>query len=318
MLPPRFSVRDIQHEITADGVKLIVTTDVPCHLTMRWTFEKPRTHKDPVLRRGVYFPEKVRFCFVEYHDNEQQEAGDTLIHTFIKEPWAVCETRYYYFWGTVAGVLSPSESPLFSYHRIYVPVPICPFVRQIQASADDCTKFYNQSPGRFWVFSTVLGYGWIARRRPGTIFYRQGGVGLRFLDIPLTSACVVTSATFTVRASGSQPSVVVRTKIRGQRTIDPLTFSSMADYDARPRTVAQVTWDGVPPFVAGLEYTSPDFSPIINEIIGLPGWTPGMSLVLFWDDHDNLSGTAYECGRKMQSWESAPEFSPKLNIDCTS
>ena len=90
---------------------------------MRWTLEKPRTHKDPVLRRGVYFPERVRFCFVEYLDNEQQEAGDTLTHTFIKLDWPVCQTRYFYFWGTVAGEVSPSESPLFTKHRPTPPVP---------------------------------------------------------------------------------------------------------------------------------------------------------------------------------------------------
>ena len=111
--PPRFSIRDIQQHIQLTGYIIVVTTDVPCHLFMRWTLEKPRTHKDPLLKRGAYFPEKVRFCFVEYEDNEQEEAGDTLIHTFIKLGWPECQTRYFYFWGTVAGEVSPSESPLF-------------------------------------------------------------------------------------------------------------------------------------------------------------------------------------------------------------
>jgi len=116
MPPPRFSLRGIEQTIQTTGYIIVVTTDVPCHLFMRWTLEKPRTHKDPVLRRGVYFPEAVRFCFVEYEDNEQEEAGDTLIHTFIKLDWPVCQTRYFYFWGTVAAEVSPSESPLFHKH----------------------------------------------------------------------------------------------------------------------------------------------------------------------------------------------------------
>ncbi|MBA7641850.1 hypothetical protein ES703_49535 [subsurface metagenome] len=117
MLPPaRFSVRDIQQTIQPVGYIIVVTTDIPCHLFMRWTLEKPRTHKDPVLRRGAYFPEKVRFCFVKYVDNEQGEAGDTLIHTFVKLDWPICQTRYFYFWGTIASESSPSESPLFYKH----------------------------------------------------------------------------------------------------------------------------------------------------------------------------------------------------------
>ncbi|MBA7642499.1 hypothetical protein ES703_50194 [subsurface metagenome] len=83
---------------------------------MRWTLEAPRTHKDPVFKRGAPFAEKVRFCFVEYRDNEQEEAGDTLTHTFIKLNWPVCQTRYFYFWGTVAGAPSPSESAFFLKH----------------------------------------------------------------------------------------------------------------------------------------------------------------------------------------------------------
>jgi len=116
MPPPRFSIRHLEQNLQPTGYIFIATTDVPCHLFMRWTLEKPRTHKDPVLRRGVYFPEAVRFCFVEYEDNEQEEAGDTLTHTFIKLDWPSCQTRYFYFWGTVAGEVSPSETPLFSKH----------------------------------------------------------------------------------------------------------------------------------------------------------------------------------------------------------
>lgn len=138
MPPPRFSVRDLEQIQELTGYTFEVTTDVPCHLYMRWTVEKPRTHKDPVFKRGALFSEEVRFCFVEYEDNEQEEAGDTLIHTFIKHDWPICQTRHFYFWGMVAGESSPSESPLFQKHfelkgwvrltqepwtRLYLPKP---------------------------------------------------------------------------------------------------------------------------------------------------------------------------------------------------
>ncbi|GAH77228.1 unnamed protein product, partial [marine sediment metagenome] len=58
----------------------------------------------------------IRFCFVVYEDNEQVEAGDTLTHTWLKAAWPVCETRWFYFIGNIAGVGSVSESPIFKFH----------------------------------------------------------------------------------------------------------------------------------------------------------------------------------------------------------
>ena len=61
------------------------------------------------------------FCFDAYEDNEQEEAGDTLQHTFIKEPWPVCQTRFFYFHGTINGIASPSTSPILKKHRVAPP-----------------------------------------------------------------------------------------------------------------------------------------------------------------------------------------------------
>jgi len=102
---------------TGTGYNIYTWTDVPCHLFMRWTTEEPWFHKIPVLRRGLFLHADVRMCFVAYEDNEQQEAGDTIMHTFVKDPWPICETRYFYFWGTVKEEEMPSTSGLFSQHR---------------------------------------------------------------------------------------------------------------------------------------------------------------------------------------------------------
>lgn len=56
------------------------------------------------------------FCFTAYTDNEQEEAGDTTIHTFIKHNWPHCQTRYFYFIGTRFGLPSPSTTPVFEKH----------------------------------------------------------------------------------------------------------------------------------------------------------------------------------------------------------
>lgn len=116
-----WALKEITYEVTATGVKLTAATFEPCHLWMRWTLIVPQEHLKPILSRGLLLHTDKRFCFVAYHDNEQEEAGDTTTHTFIKEPWASCETRYFYFHGTIGGKKSPSTSAIFSYHRVAPP-----------------------------------------------------------------------------------------------------------------------------------------------------------------------------------------------------
>lgn len=83
---------------------------------MRWSTNPPQYHTVPSLRRGVYMHGNRYFCFTVYKDNEQEEAGDTTIHTFIKHNWQHCETRYFYFIGERFGLPSPSTSPVFEKH----------------------------------------------------------------------------------------------------------------------------------------------------------------------------------------------------------
>jgi len=110
-------MKAIDQYLYEDGYKIIIQTDVACHLWMRWTLVEPQEHPITVFRRGVAFRADKYFCFDVYEDNEQEEAGDTLLHTFIKSPWQHCETRYFYFHGSVAGVASKSTSPIFKKHR---------------------------------------------------------------------------------------------------------------------------------------------------------------------------------------------------------
>lgn len=99
------------------GFKLTVTTDIPCHLYMRWTNEEPLKHPSSRWERGIKIMTGLRYCFVAFHENEQLEEGDTYEHTFDKRGWAVCETRWFYFIGTVQRTESPSCSPIFHLHR---------------------------------------------------------------------------------------------------------------------------------------------------------------------------------------------------------
>lgn len=117
MSQSHWALKDIVYQVTKDGVQIIVWTFQPCHLWFRWTLTEPEEHSIPVIQRGVAIHSDKRFCFVNYHDNEQQEGNDTYVHTFIKEPWAHCETRFFYFHGRISSERSPSTSAIFHYHR---------------------------------------------------------------------------------------------------------------------------------------------------------------------------------------------------------
>lgn len=110
------SVRDMQYSYYCDGFKITAITDVACHLYMRWSTNHPWKHIVPRLMRGIRMHDDIYLCFVAYHDNEQEEAGDTHVHTFIKRGWPICQTRWFYFWGKQAGQTCKSTTALFSLH----------------------------------------------------------------------------------------------------------------------------------------------------------------------------------------------------------
>jgi len=111
-----WALLDLKYEYLDDGYKLTATTDVPCHLFCRQTTTPPQKHSIPSYRRGLFMQGDIRFCFVVYKDKEQDEAGDTLTHTFYKTNWPVCQTRWFYFVGSINGLPVESETAIFKFH----------------------------------------------------------------------------------------------------------------------------------------------------------------------------------------------------------
>jgi len=131
---------DLLIDELVDGYRLTATTDVPCHLYCRMTTTPPRKHSMPSPRRGTFLQGEVRFCFVVYEDNEQDEPGDTLVHTWVKSPWPPCETRWFYFIGTQGEAPSVSETCIFKLHFEGPPAPPPePVTRQFTCFDDNRT-----------------------------------------------------------------------------------------------------------------------------------------------------------------------------------
>jgi len=111
-------ITNIVQTQTATGYQIVVTTNVPAHLFLRWTLAPPGQHIKTVMERGAPVQKLIDQCFVATNDINQAEAGDTLTHTFLVEPWPYCQTRWFYFWGTRVMYRQPSTSPIYEKHNV--------------------------------------------------------------------------------------------------------------------------------------------------------------------------------------------------------
>jgi len=112
-----FVVRNLTYTPTCIGVLVTCYTNNPCHLWLRYTTTPTQKHVKTKMVRGAPAGTYIDQCFVVFTDVEQNEPGDTYTHTFTLDPWPHCQTRWFYFWGTVDGQLSPSASCIFQKHR---------------------------------------------------------------------------------------------------------------------------------------------------------------------------------------------------------
>lgn len=113
--PTRWACLSLTEICLADGYTFKATTNRPIHLWLRQTDEPFRKHMKSEIVRGETKMTDLRFCFTQFSDIEQEEAGDTLEHTWTLRTWWVPSTRYFYLWGTENDIISPSTSNIFKY-----------------------------------------------------------------------------------------------------------------------------------------------------------------------------------------------------------
>lgn len=119
----RFVILAIGYLDYVNYVKVRLQTPYSCHLYLHYTDHAILKHPQARIIRGLEVPWGVYFCFTGYKTVEQEEAGDSLIHTFTVPDWPICQTFNMITTGTVAGVESPSCGPIFSHHNSGPPPP---------------------------------------------------------------------------------------------------------------------------------------------------------------------------------------------------
>jgi len=85
--PEKWACLSLVETCLADGYSFLAMTNKPCHLWLRTTDAPTRIHLASEERRGETKMTDLKFCFTQFSDIEQEEAGDTLEHTFIVRNW---------------------------------------------------------------------------------------------------------------------------------------------------------------------------------------------------------------------------------------
>jgi hypothetical protein len=134
-------------------------------------------------------------------------------------------------------------------------------------------------------------------------------VGLRFSNVTLPPGATVVNAYIQFQVDEISTDAAVLT-IQGQAEVNPVTFENTnGDISNRTRTTAAANW--IPDHwtivgQAGLSQQTPDIAPVIQEIINLPGWVDGSSLVFI------ITGTG---SRVAESFNGNQAAAPLLHVE---
>ena len=177
-----FAVLEVSYLHQLTSIIITCRTNNPCHLTLYYTEKEPVRHATSLVKRGLAVPWGAYFCFVAWNSVEQQEAGDTLIHTFEVPDWSYCQTKWFTFRGTVAEVLSPSVTALLKHHHPGIPTVKTFIARTSDGYLDtgiwirdyilshDGTKAYAYDTDEWWTVGQQLTQDWYIIYRAGLFF----------------------------------------------------------------------------------------------------------------------------------------------------
>ncbi len=193
---------------------------------------------------------------------------------------------------------------------IKYPVRIDP-TWQVAASADDCLVYPQESYFTTGDGSFKTGYYGVN----STL-----GAAARFLNITIPVGSTITLANFILTCRTAQSATIVNTRLRAEANINPATFSTLANFNARIWTTAYMNWDAIPAWTVDVKYTSPSddgtryFKDVIQEVIDLANWASGNPIAVLWDDFEKRSTQSSGRQRTAQSYDGSTTKAPKLYI----
>ena len=206
-------------------------------------------------------------------------------------PNAAATTATFSAAGTYVLLLSASDSQLSASDALTVtvnPQGSVPIVidRTVGAGADDAEE---SSSG-----ALSLASGDLELTTDGT---KVQTVGLRFTNVTVPAGATITRAWVQFRVDQASPDPA-SLRVFGERNTNPGTFTTtIRNLSTRTRTDAFTDW--VPPpwptvGAAGADQRTPELAGIIQEIIGLTGWTTGNPLTFIITGTGRRTAEAFE------------------------
>lgn len=153
---------------------------------------------------------------------------------------------------------------------------------------------------------------------PGSHSVIEWSIAARFLNVTVSNAATITSATFQMRAQAtySAGSNVIKFWVSAQAADNAGALTNIGgdlNVTNRPRTTAvSAAWTQTS-VTANTWYTI-DVTTVIQEIVNRAGWVSGNAIVILVDTHaDTTSGEWQD----YYSYNGAAASAPKLDIDYT-
>lgn len=192
---------------------------------------------------------------------------------------------------------------------------------RVAASADDCIVAKTVGVWSMLALNNAnFGVGYEAAAN-----YTYIGSAARWLGVNSPKYATVNLAKFiwTSRITGAE--VIINSRIWGELSGTPATFSTLADYQPRcgtasggadntKRTASQVDYDGIAAAVLDTEYSSPDCKTVVQEIADNNSI---QDLVLFWNDHEARGTQAGARRRYGYSYDGSAAKALLLLLDFT-
>ena len=132
-------------------------------------------------------------------------------------------------------------------------------------------------------------------------------VALRFTGVAIPRGATIQRATIQFTADELDRAAATDT-IRAHAADNSAALASTAfNLSSRPTTSAATTWS-VPTWTvfgaAGLEQRTPDFGPVVREVVSRPGWTAGNALTVLFTGSGRRTAESFEGG-----------YPPVLNVE---
>lgn len=162
----------------------------------------------------------------------------------------------------------------------------------IPITTGDDDGYYNPDTSFFTATQTLLDFGEASGSRDTFLYYQ---------NVTVPPGVELASARLRMQAGATRGGTICNILIAAEDSDNPAAPIDVADAIGRTRTTATVPWNNVEAFTVDQEYFSPDFAPVLNEVIARPGWASGNSILLFLEDN----GSDVAAHRRAASFEHA-------------